>query len=86
MLCGILEDTLSLFEYLLDIPAVWPALSLLDVNDPPTGNVFPEIFNFIKMLYKYLCFSGYYSITIYISVDIFEMLWSCKIVIIDDVV
>lgn len=37
MFCGILEDTLSLFEYLLDIPAVWPALSLLDVNDPPTG-------------------------------------------------
>ena len=46
MFCGILEDTLSLFEYLLDIPAVWPALSLLDVNDPPTGNVFPEIFVF----------------------------------------
>lgn len=38
MFCGILEDTLSLFEYLLDISAVWPALSLLDVNDPPTGN------------------------------------------------
>ena len=36
--CGILEDTLSLFEYLLDVSAVWPALSLLDVNDPPTGN------------------------------------------------
>ena len=46
MFCGILEDTLSLFEYLLDIPAVWPALSLLDVNDPPTGSVFPEIFIF----------------------------------------
>ena len=37
MFCGILEDTLSLFDYLLDISAVWPALSLLDVNDPPTG-------------------------------------------------
>ena len=38
MFCGILEDILSLFEYLLDISGVWPALSLLDVNDPPTGN------------------------------------------------
>ena len=38
MFCGILEDTLSLFDHLLDISTVWPALSLLDVNDPPTGN------------------------------------------------
>lgn len=37
MFCGILEDTLSLFQYLLDSSTAWPALSLLDVNDPPTG-------------------------------------------------
>lgn len=40
MFCGILEDTMVLFECLLGISAVWPALSLLDVNDPPTGNYF----------------------------------------------
>ena len=40
MFCGILEDTMVLFECLLRISAVWPALSLLDVNDPPTGNYF----------------------------------------------
>ena len=40
MFCGILEDTMVLFECLLRISAVWPALSLLDVNDPPTGNHF----------------------------------------------
>lgn len=45
MFCGILEDTLSLFEYLLDSSAVWPALSLLDVNDPPTGNCIYYVFS-----------------------------------------
>ena len=43
MFCGILEDTLILFEYLLDVSAVWPALSLLDVNDPPTGNCISKV-------------------------------------------
>ena len=36
---GLLEDTLTLFNYLLDCSSVRPALSLLDLNDPPTGEV-----------------------------------------------
>jgi len=36
---GLLEDTLILFNYLLDCSSVWPALSLLYINDPPTGVV-----------------------------------------------
>lgn len=54
MFCGILEDTLSLFEFLLESSsaAVWPALSLLDVNDPPTGNIFYfRCNNYVSLVY-----------------------------------
>lgn len=33
----LLEDTITLFDRLLDCSAIWPALSLLDVNAIPTG-------------------------------------------------
>ena len=50
MFCGILEDTFSLFELLLESSsaAVWPALSLMDVNDPPTGTLH---FLFVNIFY-----------------------------------